>query len=319
MAQKEFVLIPHIVVNPSNVVFYNEFHSDHPRTRSNAIFIDVNLQVEEQTKFLRSTRKANGNVSDNAKRKMSKAIEYLVTTAQQKKVHEKLTGKIIQFKVAFITLTLPSKQEHPDTEIINRCLNSLLIECKKFYNVKNYVWRAEKQKNGNLHFHILFDAFVPWYQLRDRWNRIINKLGYVDRFQEKHGHTTPNSTDIHSTRRIKNIKAYLVKYMAKAPNQEQTEGNEPTEEIKQEGRIWSCNQELSRTKGLNLIVDTEIEQEMKRIFDSGKSRKYEGNYFTVYYFDYHLLLKVGSHVLFKYFSDYLFEQLQFSEQLKFTG
>ena len=85
------------------------------------------------------------------------------------------------------------------------------------------------------------------------------------------------------------------------------------------GHIWGCNHELSQTRGLNLIVDSEIEAEMKKVLSSPEIRIYEGAYFKVYYIDYHMIKKLGSEILFKYFSDYLFEKLNYSEQLKFTG
>jgi len=316
MAQKDFTLIPHIVINPTSIVSYHEFHSESGIRHKAVRFIDTNENIEEQSAFLRSSRKNNGTMSAQAVRKISKAIEYLVTTSDQKKVHEKLTGKVIVFKVAFITLTLPSSQAHNDKEIINLCLNSLLNELRQYHAIKKYVWRAERQKNGNIHFHLLIDKFVPWYELRNRWNRIINKLGYVDRFQKKHGNKTPNSTDVHSTRKIHNLKKYLTKYMAKS---DQTTGAQNIDEISsqyQSGRIWGCNHELSQTRGLNLIVDNEIDEELKKVFTAKKFYKYEAAYFTVYYVNYHDLKKFGSDLLFKYFSDYLFENLNYSEQLK---
>lgn len=315
MSKQDLTIIPHIVINPTSIVSYNEVISDKPRSRKTTQFIDVNRPVEEQTTFINSKRKSEGKVSVQAKRKISKAIEYLITTAHQKKVHEKITGKTVVFKCNFLTLTLPSKQIHSDKEIINTCLNSFLNECRKYHNLRNYVWRAELQKNGNIHFHIVTDVFIPWWDARNRWNRIVNKMGYVDRFHQLHGHRTPNSTDIHSTRRISNLKAYLMKYMSKDKKEDQA--NETTEEKArtQDGRIWGCNQELSKTRGLNLVVDSEIDEQMKKVLSSGKIRKYEGSYFTVWYVDYHYFLTTGAAILFRYFSEYLYERLHFEEQL----
>jgi len=319
MAREDLIIIPHVVINPMSICTYSEVHSDRPRVKNRCDFIDTERPVEEQTKFINSTRKSNGTMSIQAKRKISKAIEYIVTTAAEKKVHEKLTGKTVSFRLAFITLTLPSAQVHEDKVIINSCLNSFLNECRQYYQVKNYVWRAERQKNGNLHFHIILDKFVPWYEMRNRWNRIINKLEYVDRFQEKHNHKTPNSTDIHSTRKIKNLRAYLVKYMAKDAEQQENETGSSVKEKFQSGRIWGCNHELSNTRGLNMIIDSEIESELKKVFDNRTIRTYDGTYFKIYYINYHALKQLGSELLFKYFSDYLYNQLGFSEQLKFVA
>lgn len=315
MVQNSFDLIPHVVINPSGIVSYNEIIWHKPRIRQRAIYIDTSKPIADQLKFINSKRKSEGNVSEQAKRKISKAIEYLLTTSPKKKVYEKLTGKYVVFKTCFLTLTLPSKQIHSDKEIINTCLNSFLIELKKYHNLKNYIWRAELQKNGNIHFHIVTNVFIPWWEARNRWNRIVNKLGYVDRFQQKNGNKTPNSTDIHSTRKVKNLKSYLIKYMAKDENNYPGR-NENEENIRtQEGRIWACDQQLGKAKGLNLIVDNEIYEELKKIVNSGRTRKYEGNYFTCYFIDYHILKELGANILFQYFSNYLIETLNFNEQL----
>jgi hypothetical protein len=314
MAKEDLTFIPHVVINPSSLVTYSEVLGAKKKSRSKYNFIDTSKPIEQQQSFLNSSRKAGGNVSIQAKRKISKAIEYLVTTSTEKKVKEKIYGKTITFKCAFVTLTLPSKQAHPDTEIINKCLNSLLIELTKYHCVKNYIWRAEKQQNGNIHFHILIDKFVAWYELRNRWNRIVNKLGYTDRFKEKHGHKTPNSTDIHSTRKIKNLKAYLAKYLTKQTDSTDNTKCENESKFPPSGRIWGCNHALSKTRGLNLIIDSEIDSELRKITERSDCRKYEGNYFTVYFFDFKSFLTAGSEILFKYFADYLFRNLNYSFQ-----
>jgi len=291
-------------IHPSKInIFYERIPDGIRKTYSR--FENETTPVDSsKISFLNSTRKSNGQLSVNAKRKMSRAIEYLVTLAKPKKVHEKLTGKTINFKLAFITLTLPSPQIHKDSEIINKCLNQFLIECRKYHLVKNYVWRAEKQKNGNIHFHILIDQFIPWYMMRNSWNRIVNKLGYVDRFQEKHGHTTPNSTDIHSTKKIKNIRLYLLKYMTKS--EQNTE---------QSGRIWSCNQELSNIKGCQLYIDREVHEELQKIITHSKPHIFESQYFSVYSISINQVFKYSREILFKYFSDYLIQTFNYNAQL----
>jgi hypothetical protein len=81
--------------------------------------------------------------------------------------------------------------------------------------VSRYVWKYEKQGNGNIHYHILTDKFIPYRELRDNWNRIIEKHNYIYQFKLKHGHTDPNTTDIHSLKKVNNVPQYLSKYMIK--------------------------------------------------------------------------------------------------------
>lgn len=246
--ERDLVLIPNITIHPDKICLYKvpHWHPSAPPKRS-----QEEIKAYNQWKaasIIGSERSAKGRVSDIARRKMSKAITYLVTMSRQKQSHSRFSGRYLQFRLAFITLTLPSPQVHDDNQIKSECLNQFIIEVKRFYKVKHYVWRAEKQKNGNIHFHILVDKFIPWQEIRDRWNRIINKLGYVDSYREsqkdwhkdgfrhrpellktwsyekqykaytrgaKSHWNSPNSTDVHAIKKINNVKAYVQKYAVK--------------------------------------------------------------------------------------------------------
>jgi len=346
--KSNLVLIPKLIVNPSNMVFYNEVRWDPFRPSRQKINIFKDVDIETDSKFLKSARKSEGNVSINAKRKLSKAIDYLITTSHDQTVYERISGKNVIFKIAFITLTLPSKQIHSDKEIIEKCLNSFLIEIKKAYHVANYVWRAEKQKNGNVHFHLLINKFISWSELRDRWNRITNKLGYVDRYRDfliewhqagfkvrtdllknwdlqaqrlafQKGKTndfrSPNSTDIHGTKKIKNIIKYVTKYLTKNEKTENSTQPSESEFDNSTGRIWGCNRELSNITGYQCEIDTETADQIDRVIKSGACRTYKSTYFTVFTIEWHDLAKHGAEHLFKYFSDYLFDKFGYSEQL----
>lgn len=164
------------------------------------------------------------------------------------------TSYVFPVKLAFVTLTLPTPQVHSDRQLTKECLGSLLDELRKYHGVNNYVWKAESQENWNIHYHIAIDKPVHWNELRDRWNRIINKLGYIDRFEEKHKHKNPNSTDIHKIKDVENVAAYISEYMAKK------EGRRAIV-----GRDWSCSQTISRCESIKVVEDSEITDELNKI------------------------------------------------------
>lgn len=118
-----------------------------------------------------------------------------------------------------ITLTLPATQRHPDNEIKRECLMRFLENLKKTQNVTFYYWVAEKQKNGNIHFHILADKFVKWQWVRNQWNSRLETLGYISEFEQKHGHRNPNSTDIENIKNIERTARYVSKYTTKIDQQ----------------------------------------------------------------------------------------------------
>ncbi|MEY2830892.1 MAG: hypothetical protein RLZZ574_150 [Cyanobacteriota bacterium] len=115
----------------------------------------------------------------------------------------------------FITLTLSSTQIHCDLILKRELLNHFIIDCSRNYGLVDYIWKAEIQKNGNLHFHLLTPNFIPHEELRANWNKIQDKLGYVQRSLNFKENKNPNSTDIHSLKKIKDVIAYTGKYMSK--------------------------------------------------------------------------------------------------------
>lgn len=383
--QTSLTLIPTISIHPGQINLYNEVHW-HPhkphRERTNQRNEIVTHGAEH---LINSKRSAQGNVSSIAKRKMTKAVNYMLFVTNDKTVTNQYTGKNFKFKIAFATLTLPSKQIHSDNEIKAKCLNQILIELKKYHHVKNYIWRAEKQRNGNIHFHILVDKFIPHQELRDRWNRIVNKLGYVDTYRnemqswhrdgfrvrknllrtwplrkqksayERGARThwnSPNSTDIHSVHKIRDLKSYITKYVTKneikefalrieklkelRKNNSGVQNKVPgakrkeliqkkrnrqlaAKKMKQSGRIWGCNVELSNLKGAQANIDWQINDELEELAANENIKVLEDKYFTIIFFDSSILMKRPESQLFKLFSQFLFDKFGYSIQTEIAA
>ena len=168
--------MPKISLKPNKLVLCNEFGiaSDTPDyVKQKSISCSKNKPVREYHNFI---------LSKKSQIAMKEKINwlYLLSRARYKKT---LSNKnIYNFKLSFITLTLPSEQIHPTSVITKECFNQFLTEIRSQYKVENYVWRLEFQSNGNVHYHIVTDSYIDYYIVRKVWNRIINKLGYVDRF-----------------------------------------------------------------------------------------------------------------------------------------
>lgn len=229
---------------------------------------DMASQIPDNNGGKRST---GGVVSYSARKQINTAIDWLLLLAKDKTTLNHATKTFYKWKVSFVTLTLAAKQCHSDNEIKAKLLNQFLIECKRTYGTKNYLWRAEAQKNGNIHFHIIFDKFIPWKEIRDRWNRIQNKLGYVDRFQEKFKHRNPNGTDVHSVIKVSNLAAYFSKYLTK--NQVE-KGYRIIE-----GKLWGLSTELSKLHALKVEETTEAIEALGSIDVSGNNIFFAGDYF----------------------------------------
>lgn len=128
----------------------------------------------------------NGYMSQSTSRYVKRIVENWLT-AIELNCSLDAVGRDDVF-VTFVTLTLPSKQVHHDNFIKNECLDPFLewvkaTELKKGWNVKCYLWRAESQKNGDLHFHIIVDRWIDQKALRRKWNQLIERLNYVTMYR----------------------------------------------------------------------------------------------------------------------------------------
>lgn len=184
---------PRVKLSGRNVIHYNHFHGARPG-RGGLIDSD-----RPYSSFGPGARKRLRECLSRWFDTVTIAEEFLRTPVIPLRNH------------TFVTVTLSSRQIHCDKTIKRECLNHFLIYLKRNYGVVNYIWKAELQDNGNIHYHILTDKYIPWQELRDLWNSAQNRLGYVDMFQ----HDNPNSTDIHSLRKVKNVMSYVAKYMTK--------------------------------------------------------------------------------------------------------
>ena len=121
---------------------------------------------------------------------------------------------------------------------------------KNKFGIEKYFWRAEAQKNGNIHFHLIVDKYVKYEDLRIIWNRVQNKLNYIDKFEEKNHYRNPNSVDVRSAAQVKNFINYVLKYCLK---------EEKSRKI--EGRIYGMSDELRSINIFQSILDSQISDE----------------------------------------------------------
>ena len=217
---------------------------------------NINL-FNEAYKDSKITLKQIGTLSQNQQRTVKRLVENFVNTIY---INGKKRGDLF---CTFVTLTLPSKQIHSD-KLINKCLSRFLENLQQSNKIKNYIWRAESQSNGNIHYHILCDKSIDKDYIRERWNSQVNKLGYVDRSVSDN----PNSTDIHGLSKVKNVVSYIQKYVTKTEK-----GKRPIL-----SRLWGAS------KGVKLLsypkvhmesLSTQEYRQMKTIINHPKLREFD--------------------------------------------
>lgn len=213
-----------------------------------------------------------GKLSHGARKRLKQSIELLIDISPKKWFTVPSTGKRFQFQITFLTVTMSgSTKEIPDKQITKTLLEPLLQTLRRKYKCKSYVWRAEKQKNGNLHFHITTNQYIPYDTIRDDWNRIQNKLGLIDQFEQQHGHRNPNSTDIHSVRGIRDLARYMVKYMSK----------EVPEHLKVFCKQWDCSKDLKIRENICIEIDSTVHEQLCSIQRIKGVRTFIGDRYSI--------------------------------------
>ena len=154
--------------------------------------------------------------------------------------------------VTFLTVTLPAKQVHTDIEIKSICLDNFMNKLRYHNGKLDYVWKAEAQENGNIHFHFLIDRFLNMNITDKLWHDSIELLGYVTSFEKKYGHRSPPTNKMETTKSLKRVIGYATKYMAKI------DGYRPIM-----GQCWHSSKSLQTDVKTNVIMRREDENKIK--------------------------------------------------------
>lgn len=222
-------------INPTFIVVWRQLAERHTHNRYN--FHDDNTPKEKKITY-------QGEVTPHARRRLNKAIQLLLDITEPRWIINPVTNKRQKFHLAFWTLTLSAPQYFKsDSDIKKELLEPFLRKMRK-KGLRNYIWKAELQQNGNIHFHLLTDFFLPYTVIRDTWNNCQSRLGYIDDFERRFGHRDPNSTDVRSVKSGSAIASYLSKYMLKPTEKNKQQKLSPVEAEKRKGKVWDCSQNL---------------------------------------------------------------------------
>lgn len=186
----------------------------------------------------------NGYMSDKTKRHITKILRCWINGVEEyRKARTRARLEKMPY-FTFVTLTLSSSQQHSDKEIRRKMVFPFIQKLQRKHKVWHYLFVCEKQSNGNLHIHLLIDSYIHHSEIRAMWNETQDLHGYIEPFYLKFQHRNPNSTDIHAIQKVKNLQAYVIKYMTK-----------DKKDLKLEGRLWGCSNSLRELKPYNTIIE----------------------------------------------------------------
>lgn len=243
-------------------------------------------------------------LSAQAQRRAKMALYNLIAISPQRTIFNPVTKQKQPFRLVFITLTLSADQgQYADKQIKRELLNHFIVSAKRKFGMQNYVWKSESQLNGRIHFHITTDVFIHYQELRDLWNNVQNKFGFVDLFENIQKHRNPNSTDIRSVLKIRNLPGYIAKYMSKSgkytkplqkyikleqKRQVQEERNYsklPRNYFRNlyrtiDGKNWGCSKNLLKKNEEFILLENEDLNTINFIQDTYPDRVYNDTYFS---------------------------------------
>lgn len=213
-----------------------------------------------------------GVLTPYSKKKLKRAIGLMVASAKEKEAPNFKTGKTYKFKVNFITFTLPASQGDIEDKTIKKCVDNWIKRAKRKHKLNSYVWRAERQANGNIHFHMITDVWIHYEKIRNDWNSVLREVGLIEKFREKHGHENPNSTDVHAVWKVRNLTQYFVKYMSKTHK----EGEAPIK-----GKIWDCSKNLKTKTNCWMMLEGEAAENFDYVMRRDDVEKIVDPNFTI--------------------------------------
>lgn len=208
---------------------------------------------EEQLEIINNTKSAySGEITAGGKKRMKRCLLLWAESIElyNSKYRHEIKGN--EKKLVFLTLTLSAVQIHPDSVIKDKILKPFMRWLRELEGCANYIWKAEVQKNGNIHFHVIIDQFVDKKEIRLKWNASQDNLGYHRRYQKKFGDTQAPSTQIEIVENQEQIERYIGKYISKSQGCRSIEG-----------RVWEASKKIKSLRYFEIERDIVTEKNLQ--------------------------------------------------------
>ena len=187
---------------------------------------------------------------------------------------------------AFYSISFPINI--PD-KIAYQVLNIWLTRCRKSNGLKSYLWVAERQKNGTLHFHLITNNFMQIRQVNEYMRQSLlsqfSKGNLECNLKSIEKYNGIDVDNLYKSKRNKNknerigkadsqrkLSYYLTKYISK-------------NDVLSERLPWHCSRDISAlfiSINYNDISENEI---CSLIYDNPDAvTTYNNEYFTIHYF-----------------------------------
>lgn len=269
------VQVPYVQFRTSSIIQYSQpdrpYYKEPEKKYPNPfkVLYSQNEEVPEKKQAY------SGTVTKGAQKRIAKAVSVLMQTSPVQRFYSPISGKKISFKLGFLTLTISStKKLLTAKEAHKLLLEPFLRILRNRYKLKSYIWKAELQKRGQIHYHLTINRWIHYKDLQRTWNSLQQKAGLLEEFYSKKGHYNPNSIDIHSVKNVQNLEAYLIKYLSK---------NESDKGATQ-GKIWDCSLNLKQANYFTDMLDSGIAAQIEAYKKENKVRIIQSDFCTIVIF-----------------------------------
>lgn len=247
----------------------------------------------------------NGFMSPATRRKVRTILTTWFNAVQHENHENDMVLARSPRKLIFITVTLSDAQKHDDKWIKRNMLDRYLVKLQRKFGVQYYFWKAEKQKNGRIHFHIIVDRYISKESIQSEWNEIQRDTGYMDDYFFKNRRYNAPSTQVRQVSPGQKGIDYVLKYVSKNPEDIEDA------ELQIQGRIWGCSSELKDLKPYSTGEISEIGVYLNKAALNKEINYFDHDHFQVFYLDVESMLKKRFNSLYMQMHRYYLDVFKF--------
>lgn len=228
----------------------------------------------------------SGTITDSTRKRIETAVDVFLQLAPKRRIYNPITDKHQDFQLSFITLTVSAHDPIPASEG-HKALKSWLQHFKRPWHKRKmsepmttYLWKCELQKRGQIHYHLTTNSFLHHVEIRRVWNDLQKARGWLDDFKRLRDSYDANSTDVHSVYKVKDIRRYLSKYIAKQQYYESPANPEAgfpalLLPVTLDAKVWGCSEDLKGRKRFSEKLDKWTHLSIESGKQSGYLREFE--------------------------------------------
>ena len=193
-------------------------------------------------------------LSKNQSKDIRRLIRILYHIAIPQKLH-----------VNFLTLTFDYM---PTDAEAKKMLTNFFKSIKRYLDKDfHFIWIAEKQNRGAIHFHIIFIDKLRIEVIREKWQKVVHK------WERTKGYTKNGTIhiNIQQTKDVRRVANYVTKTVKAAGNPSKCTQKEYEKIGIIEGRIWGCA--AMTKKLLKAVVYKDVSNDYKKLNEAYKGVK----------------------------------------------